>query len=210
LKPREADLTNRNLWSIFEEDKPMDHLIWKEEDHKKVFTSPVLSIRESSSRSPEGALKVFTVIDAPDWAIVVPVVKTPRGKEFVMVRQWRHGSRELSLEFPGGVFEEGEAGIEAAARELREETGYTAGKIRKIGELSPNPAIMANRVHFFLAEDLSHRGDQDLDDDEYVDVEIIPMETAFHGMGHPPYIHALMASAFVLYLQATGGRVPGG
>ncbi|MDR2110638.1 MAG: NUDIX hydrolase [Spirochaetaceae bacterium] len=186
----------------------MNHLIWNEEDHKKVFSSPVLSIREISSRSPEGELRVFTIIDAPDWAIVVPVIKTSRGEEFIMVRQWRHGSRELSLEFPGGVFEEGEEGIKAAARELREETGYTAGKIRKIGELSPNPAIMTNRVHFFLAEDLSRRGDQDLDDDEYIDVETIPVETAFHGMGHPPYIHALMASAFTLYLHTSSTVIP--
>jgi 8-oxo-dGTP pyrophosphatase MutT (NUDIX family) len=132
----------------------------------------------------------------------VPVLNG--GKDFLMVRQWRHGSGELSLEFPGGVFEPGEDPAVAAARELREETAYNPGRIRKIGEFSPNPALMSNRVHFFLAEDLTPLESQDLDDDEFVDVEIVPIEEVFQGLGRPPYIHALMGTAYALYLQAIG------
>jgi 8-oxo-dGTP pyrophosphatase MutT (NUDIX family) len=102
------------------------------------------------------------------------------------------------------VFEPGEDPLEAAARELREETAYAPGRIRKIGEFSPNPAIMANRVHFFLAGDLRSLDKQDLDDDEYVDVELVPVPEVFRGLGRPPYVHALMASAYCLYLQAGG------
>jgi 8-oxo-dGTP pyrophosphatase MutT (NUDIX family) len=129
----------------------------------------------------------------------VPVLN--QGKDFLMVRQWRHGSGELSLEFPGGVFEPGEDPAAAAARELREETAYNPGRIRKIGEFSPNPALMSNRVHFFLAEDLTRLEGQDLDDDEFVDVEIVPAEEVFQGLGRPPYIHDLMGTAYVLYSQ---------
>jgi 8-oxo-dGTP pyrophosphatase MutT (NUDIX family) len=175
------------------------HLIWKEESRKPVFTCPVFSIREISSLSPEGESKRFTVLDASDWAIVIPVVETAGRKSFVMVRQWRHGSRELSLEFPGGVLEPGEDPAAAAARELEEETAYAPGSIRKIGEMSPNPALMSNRVHFFLAESLEYRGVRHLDEDEYVDVEIIPADEVLRDMGRPPYIHALMASALALY-----------
>ncbi|MDR2101686.1 MAG: NUDIX hydrolase [Treponema sp.] len=180
------------------------HLIWKEESRRNVFTCPVFAIRESLCRSPEQELKPFTVMDAPDWAIVIPLIETPGGKAFVMVRQWRHGTQELSLEFPGGVFEPGEEGLQAAARELREETAYTPGKIEKLGEMAPNPALMSNRVHFFLAGDLSPLEKQDLDDDEYVDTEIVPQGEVFQKMGRAPYIHALMASALALYWQKTG------
>ncbi|MDR3115534.1 MAG: NUDIX hydrolase [Treponema sp.] len=174
------------------------HLVWREEARREVFTSPIFSIQERTCRSPDNEPRIFTVLDAPDWAIVVPVLTTPRGKEFVMVRQWRHGAQELSLEFPGGVFEKGEDARAAAARELREETAYEAGTIRSLGVCSPNPAIMANRVHFFLAFDLKPLEAQALDEDEYVEVEVVPIQAVFQGMGRPPYIHALMGSALAL------------
>jgi 8-oxo-dGTP pyrophosphatase MutT (NUDIX family) len=179
-----------------------EHIIWREENRREVYRSRVLSVWEADSRSPKGDVHVFTVIDAADWAIVVPVIETKWGRQFVMVRQWRHGARELSLEFPGGVFEPGEDALEAAARELREETAYTPGSIRKIGEFSPNPAIMANRCHFFLAEDLRRLDKQELDEDEYVETTLVPEQEVFRGLGRPPYVHALMASAYSLYLQA--------
>jgi 8-oxo-dGTP pyrophosphatase MutT (NUDIX family) len=140
-------------------------------------------------------------MDTADWAIVVPVLEDSGEREFVMVKQWRHGSRELSLEFPGGVFEAGENAPEAAARELREETAWQAGKIRKLGEFRPNPAIMSNTVHIFLAEDLRFTGAQDLDEDEYIETLRVKPRDLIEGMGRPPYVHALMGSALTLYLR---------
>ena len=189
-------------------------LVWNEESRKTVYSCPIFRVGERVCRSPENTLQTFTVLDTSDWAIVIPVIETAEGKKFVMVRQWRHGARELSLEFPGGVFEKGEDAIQAAARELREETGYTAEKIEKLGEFNPNPAIMSNRVHFFLARDLRSPLEQDLDDDEYVEVENIPWEEVLCGLGKPPYIHALMGTAMALYLnykdlQYCQGRLKG-
>jgi len=182
-------------------------LIWTEESRKKIFDCRVFSVRESVCRAPNDKTGVFSVIEASDWAIVVPVLETPSGKEFVMVWQWRHGYLDLSLEFPGGVFEPGENPEEAASRELLEETGYRAGKIRKLGEFSPNPAIMSNKVHFFLAEDLVDTGKQGLDADEFVEVEHIGVDAVCKGMGKPPYVHALMGTALAMYLtKGVGSR----
>jgi 8-oxo-dGTP pyrophosphatase MutT (NUDIX family) len=178
------------------------HLIWKEEGRRILFDCPVFAVGERACRSPGGELRAFSVMDAPDWAIVIPVIESGGKKRFVMVRQWRHGSQELSLEFPGGVFERGEGAAEAAARELREETAYAAGKITKLGECSPNPAIMSNRVHFFLAENLSPLESQDLDEDEYINVTTVPPAEVFRDMGKPPYVHALMGTALALYLRS--------
>ena len=175
-------------------------MIWKEEKRTEVFRSRVFSVRDTECTSPEGITKQFTVIDAPDWVIVVPVLETERGPAFAMVRQWRHGSRELSLEFPGGVVEPDEAAQAGAARELEEETAYRAGTLVSLGAMSPNPAIMSNRVHFYRAADLAALPSQSLDEDEFVDVEIIPVDAVRRGMGKPPFIHALTAAALALYL----------
>jgi len=184
-------------------------LIWTEQGRKQVFNSKVFTVWESYCSAPKSLQdnresQVFTVIDARDWVIVVPVIDNPDGKQFIMVWQWRHGSQSLSLEFPGGVMEQGENPDEAAIRELYEETGYKPQKIEKIGEFSPNPAIMSNKVHFFLAENLTGDGKQNLDEDEYVETTLININDVMQGMGKKPYIHALMGTALTLYRQ----RVP--
>jgi 8-oxo-dGTP pyrophosphatase MutT (NUDIX family) len=177
------------------------HLIWEEGESRELFRSNVFSVRETESRSPRGESRLFTVMDAPDWVIVVPLLETEQGRRFVMVRQWRHGSRELSLEFPGGVMEKGESAEEGARREFEEETAYRASKLYRLGDMSPNPALMSNRVHFYLAEDLTPLRSQNLDEDEFVDVERVPFEDVTGGMGKPPFVHALTAAALALYLS---------
>ncbi|MDR2049554.1 MAG: NUDIX hydrolase [Treponema sp.] len=177
------------------------HLIWKEGESRELFRSKIFSIRETESRSPNGETRSFTVMDAPDWVIVVPLLETERGRCFIMVRQWRHGSRELSLEFPGGVMEKGESAEEGAKREFEEETAYRALNLCRLGGMSPNPAIMSNRVHFYLAENLAPLPSQKLDDDEFVDVECIPVADVIGGMGKPPFVHALTAAALALYMS---------
>ncbi len=190
-----------------------DKLIWKEEGRKQVFAGKIFSIMESYCKSPEvlqennaqqaaqKAAQTFTVIDAKDWVMTIPVINGDKGKKFVMVWQWRHGSQCLSLEFPGGVFEPGETPEQAAVRELYEETGYTPRKFTKLGEFSPNPAIMSNRMHFFLAEDLTGGGKQNLDEDEYIEVELVDEKEVIQGIGKAPYIHALVGTALALYLS---------
>ena len=183
-----------------------DKLTWKEESRKVILNTPVFNIEERICISPYGKSGKFNVIDTRDWAMVIPLLERGNDKKFVMVRQWRVGAGEMSLEFPGGVFEEGEDPAQAAERELIEETGYRPLKFEKLGEFSPNPAIMSNRIHFFLALDLKDPIKQDLDPNEFVDVELISWDELFFGMGTAPYIHALTATALMLYMQKKGNN----
>ena len=176
-------------------------LVWEVMESRIAADLKIFKIRENKCRSPDNQFGIYKVIEAADWAITIPVLNGGKSKQFVMVKQWRHGARELSVEFPGGVFEPRENPVHAAARELQEETGYKPGKIRKIGEFSPNPAIMSNRVHFFLAEDLENTGKQELDEDELLEIMLIDESEVIKNMGRPPYINALMGTALSLYLQ---------
>ncbi|MCL2244266.1 MAG: NUDIX hydrolase [Treponema sp.] len=179
-------------------------LVWSEQGRKKVFECKIFSVWESYCKPPvsqksKDEPQVFSVIDTRDWVIVIPVIESANGKQFVMVWQWRHGSQCLSLEFPGGVKEPNEKIDDAALRELKEETGYFSGKIEKIGEFCPNPAIMSNKVHFFLAEELIAGGKQDLDEDEYVEFTLVDTKDVFRGIGSEPYIHSLVGTAVAMY-----------
>ena len=112
----------------------------------------VFSVSRLHSRSPHtGRSHSFFCIDSPDWVNVVPI--TPDG-EVVMVRQYRHGSAQITLETPGGLIDPGEQPVVAAARELLEETGYRARELSPLGEISPNPALFRNRLHAFIARDV--------------------------------------------------------
>jgi len=187
--------------------KEDENLVWKEVSRKCVFKSRVFSVSEIQSIAPPkpgkpggGGPEAFSVIESNDWAMVVPILENENGKNFIMVRQWRHGARGISVEFPGGVVERGEDPFEGAKRELLEETGWAAKKFRKLASMSPNPAIMSNTVHFFLAEELSREGAQNLDKDEFVDVEVHKFEDLINKIGKPPYIHSLTATALCHYL----------
>ena len=118
----------------------------------------------------DGTVGDYIIMNAPDWVIVIPEIN----ENFLMVKQWRHGEKSLSVEFPGGVIDENEKPETAALRELQEETGFIAEKLTKLGMANPNPALFSNHVHVFLAENLKSTGVQHLDNDEFINSIELP------------------------------------
>lgn len=177
-------------------------LTWKPIEKTEKYKTPVFSVNEVKSLSPENDTKTFTTLSAPEWVIVIPHITDQDGKQyFLMVKQWRHGSARISVEFPGGVVDEGETPEAAAHRELLEETGRRANTLRLLGEVYPNPAIMENKSHIYFADCESDIRPQDLDEDEFLEAEAVPVQEVLDKMGKAPYDHALMCTALFLWKQ---------
>lgn len=174
-----------------------EELKWKVLDEKKTYSTPICEIYEQKERQFNGQEGIYIGIDAPAWVLIVAA----RDDKFILVKQFRHAYQDISVEFPGGVCEEKEKHQETAYRELLEETGYKAGKLTLLAELSPNPAIMRNRVYFYLAEQLEKTGKLSLDSDEYLNVVEVPIDEVIANIGNKPYVHAFLATAIMLYLR---------
>lgn len=172
---------------------------WSVQRSTELAQTPIFRLTTRTSTSPTGRAHDFYVLEAPEWVNVVPLLED---QQVLMIRQYRHGRQETSLEIPGGMVDPTDPDPAAAAgRELWEETGYAAGAIEQIGVIAPNPAIQDNRCHSFLATGLHHKGGQPTDTTEEVEVQKIPLSEIPALIQRGEICHALVVVAFCFLLR---------
>jgi ADP-ribose pyrophosphatase len=131
-------------------------------------------IRRDTLKTPDGRETKFDIIEHGGSVIIVPLDKDGN---LLFVRQYRHAAGKDLLELPAGTLEAGEDPGVCAAREIREETGFAADKIEKIGAFYLAPGYSTEFMHVYLAQELRH-DPLEADDDEFLSVELIPFREA--------------------------------
>jgi len=169
---------------------------WKLLSSRAIADYRVVRLREDRYRfEPTGAEADFVVCETRDWVLVIPV--TPDG-QVVLVRQYRHGVQRVVLEVPGGVIDPGETPEATAARELREETGYQAERVRYVGRMMPNPALNNAHLHVVLAEGCRKAGQPTPDPFERIEVLQRPLGDVPAMIASGEICHGLVIAAFAL------------
>ena len=154
-------------------------------------------------RSDGLEIKPYYVLDYPDW---VQVIAIDADENLVVVRQYRHGVGKVTLEVPSGCIDADDVDpLAAAARELREETGYAADALRLVGVITNNPANQTNRIYIVLAEGARPVSGQSLDESEEIAVELMPVAQARAIALAGGFDHSAQIAALLIALEKRSG-----
>ncbi len=152
----------------------MSELFEKQLTSEQVYKGKILDLYLDTVELPNGHTSTREYIKHVGAACVVPV---DANGNVIVEKQFRYPFGAVLTEIPAGKLDsKQEPHLQAALRELKEETGYEAEEMIYLGEYYPTCAYSDETIHMYLARGLG-RGEQNLDDDEFVDVEAVPLET---------------------------------
>lgn len=138
------------------------------------FKGKIVNLRVDDALLPNGNIAKREIVEHNGGVMVAPL---DDDGNLYFVKQFRYPYMEIVTELPAGKLEKGEDPFEAGKRELKEETGAVANKYVSLGQLYPTPGYCGEIIHMYLATELSF-GEQNPDDDEFLEVYKIPLEKA--------------------------------
>lgn len=154
----------------------MSNLIEKQLNREEIFHGVALHVVKDEILLPSGKKSVREISLHNGAAAVIPIL--PDGR-VIMERQYRYAHGRVMLEIPAGKLDTpNEPPLEAAKRELREETGAVAEKYTFLGSIAPSPALINEVIHVYMAEDISF-GERHLDEGEFLDIEYYTLDELY-------------------------------
>lgn len=138
----------------------------------RLYEGKILNLRVDTVEIPGKKYSKREIIEVSGAAAIVPVLED--GK-VVLIKQYRKPMDKVIYEIPAGKLEPGEEPRECAVRELREETGYTSGKMTYLNEIFPSPGYVNEKIHLFVATDL-RPGETEFDETESIESESFTFE----------------------------------
>lgn len=177
---------------------------WSRIKDRVLSETRIFTLMEVLDRSPYTDREhTFCTIDSPDWVNLVPV--TGQG-EVVMIRQYRHGSQQVTLEIPGGMIDAGETPAAAGRRECQEETGYIVDGVESLGVLNPNPALFGNRLHTFVGHVVDVIDKVEVSETERTEVELVEIPLVRELLQDGTIDHALVCATLWRFLALSSER----
>ncbi len=171
-------------------------------------TCRIFAVKKEIYRSPRtGREHEFFLVDSGDWVNVIPMTSD---EKVILVKQFRFGTKDFSLEIPGGMVDAGESPAQAARRELLEETGYAGDESILLGMVHPNPAIHTNRCYSYLIKNVAFHHPPRQDSTEDMEVQIVPLAEIPDLVGEGRITHALVIAAFYWFFSSSFSKMSGG
>ncbi len=178
---------------------------WKRLRSRTLHRHDRVVIREDVLQLPDGGARKYPVMQLGQSAGIVPLTADD---QIILVRQYRHVTQGFCWEIPGGGLQPGESPDEAAQRELREETGYRAASLRRLGGFWPNNAYLDEIIHVYLAEGLT-RDPLPPDQDEHLERRVFPFREAL-AMAQDDRITCGLTKLAILWVATARAAAPSG
>lgn len=172
---------------------------WKTLKSDYIIKRPWLTARRDEVQLPNGVIHdEYYVLEYPDW---INVIAEDTEGNLIIEQQWRHALGIVSSEICAGVIETDEKPLDAAQRELQEETGYGSGTWTKLMTISANPSTMTNLCHCYLAKGVKPVSSQHLDRTEDIEFKLLPKERVFEMLKNGEFMQALMIAPLWKYFS---------
>ena len=172
---------------------------------RRVYTGRVVSLDVDEVRFPDGTIGELEMIRHSGASAVVPLLDSSKDPNVLLIRQYRYAADRYLHEIPAGRLDPGESPEACAERELREETGYSTRRLRRLTTIYTTPGFTDELIHIFMAEDLSN-GVASREPDEFMELDPLPLSRAVAMVHSGDIVDAKTALALLLAHASHGPK----